>query len=63
MEGNNEFTVKTYLDEDDLNNEVGTFSLNITISIKITPPGMDMPIVDIVLTPVSRSFTVEEELA
>ncbi|TFF91698.1 hypothetical protein EU545_03200 [Candidatus Thorarchaeota archaeon] len=36
----------------------GTFTLIITISIVITPPGFSSPVVDKTLTPVNRTFDV-----
>lgn len=38
----------------------GEFSLTITVSIRITPPGFEAPIVDKALSPVARTFTVPE---
>lgn len=46
------------LGPEELNNEKGTFSLSITISIKITPPVFDAPVVDMTLDPVNLEFEV-----
>jgi len=39
----------------------GEFHLSITITIVVTPPGFDTPVVDISLDPVNMTFTVPTE--
>lgn len=39
----------------------GNYALNITISIRITPPPFDSPVVDRTLKPVYREFVVSED--
>ena len=61
MNVENEQTIKIELTEGDLAGETGTFTLTIQISISITPPIMDSPIVELELSPVSQTFEVGAE--
>jgi len=50
--------IKVLLGPDELNRETGVFYLSITITVQVTPPGFDTPVVDLTLTPVNLNFTV-----
>ncbi|MHA1319570.1 MAG: hypothetical protein ACTSSC_11755 [Promethearchaeota archaeon] len=53
-------TILVLMGPDELNGEVGTFHLTITISITVTlPPPMDtVPILEVELTPVNMTFDI-----
>ncbi len=53
--------IKILLGPEQLKNEYGTFSLLTTISIKITPPPFDTPVVERTLKPVYREFVISEK--
>jgi len=48
------------LGPDELNGEVGTFRLRITISITVTPPHFEVPIVNLTLTPVDLPLVIPQ---
>lgn len=59
LKAQREVTITTELNENELQRMQGEFSITIYISIKITPPIVALPIIDITLNPISRNFTVE----
>jgi hypothetical protein len=58
MQGTGEKQVRTILGPDEGISTTGEFHLVIVISIQVTPPTFDTPLVDLELTPVNRTFTI-----
>ena len=58
LEGQGLKNVMVSLGPDELKGEVGTFYLTITISITVTLPTFDTPILDLDLTPVDLTFEI-----
>ncbi len=56
----NRFIIIVLLGPDELNGEVGTFHLRITISITVTPPHFEVPIVNLTLTPVDLPLVIPQ---
>ncbi|TXT57844.1 MAG: hypothetical protein BAJATHORv1_10552 [Candidatus Thorarchaeota archaeon] len=57
-QGTGEHEVTTLLGPEEGLDAGGEFHLTITITIRVTPPGFDEPVVDLNLSPVNRTFTV-----
>ncbi|TFG14321.1 hypothetical protein EU537_03835 [Candidatus Thorarchaeota archaeon] len=58
MQGTGEKQVRTILGPDEGISVTGEFHLTIVISIQITPPTFDNPVVDLELNPVNRTFSI-----
>ncbi len=56
--GTGDTSIVTLLGPEDGISTTGEFHLRITITIVVTPPGFDNPVVDITLDPVDLTFTV-----
>jgi len=57
-QGTGDRNIVTLLGPEDGITTDGEFHLKITITVRITPPGFDEPVVDIVLDPVDMTFTI-----
>lgn len=57
--GRKEF--QSVLGPNELENKNGTFHLQITIHVTVTPPNMENPVVDKQVTPVNKTFTIPEQ--
>ncbi|MBD3405339.1 MAG: hypothetical protein GF411_04270 [Candidatus Lokiarchaeota archaeon] len=57
-QGTGEHEVSTLVGPEEGLATAGEFHLTITITIRVTPPGFDEPVVDLNLNPVNRTFTV-----
>ncbi len=57
-QGTGDRNIVTLLGPEDGLTISGTFHLSITITVKVTPPGFDEPVVDLTLEPVNRTFTI-----
>ena len=58
MAGTGEKTMNVLLDPEDLNGEVGTFHISITITILVTPPASQAPALEKTITAVDRTFEI-----
>jgi len=58
MQGTGEKQVSTVLGPDEGISETGEFHLTIIISVQVTPPTSDTPVVDLELNPVNHTFTI-----
>jgi len=57
-QGTGDRNIVTLLGPEDGITTEGEFHLKITITVKITPPGFNEPVVDIALNPVDLTFTI-----
>lgn len=57
-QGTGDRNIVTLLGPEDGITTEGEFHLKITITVRITPPGFDAPVVDITLDPVDMTFTI-----